>query len=584
MARMQENIVHNAPLEIEDEDAPDFWDESTDLLVVGFGVAGAAAALEAREQGAEVIVLDRFAGGGATAYSGGVYYAGNTQYQRDAGFDDSAEEMFKYLSIDVGDAVKPETLRRFCDDSPDNIAWITRHGVPFEGSAYLGKRVFPPAGKRLYYSGNEKVPAYAARAKPAPRGHQTVGKGNFCGYAFFGALEAATYRSGAKVLTHSWATRLVRNHAGRIVGVEMRGFVDPADQKRHQKLYSKINPHKPFGSASAEKAIARARAMEAQYSVRRLIRARRGVVLSTGGFIYNLEMLNAYLPDLAGTYKTLMRLGSMGCDGSGIAMGQSVGASVAYMERPFISHLLNPPDAKTYGLIVNGSGDRFINEDIYCSVLGDAILAQPGMKAWLVLDHKTFWTVVRQSLANKEGTFTLFGVPTLLNILLGRTRRARSLEKLGARLGIPPGRLSATVARFNDHSLAGRPDPLGKNAEYVRPLGEGPYWALDISLRNVFAFSGGFTLGGLKVDEVRGTVVDTTGHAIEGLYGAGRAAVGLCSNGYFSGLSLADGVFSGRRAARDALAPPAKAMPAAKTKPATPRRRAARGRLVDRPA
>src|SRR5262245_24701075 len=82
------------------------WDESCDLLVVGFGGSGVCAALEAVGRGLSVLALDRFAGGGATARSGGVVYAGGgTPYQKRAGYNDSPEAMFTYLREEVGDAV-----------------------------------------------------------------------------------------------------------------------------------------------------------------------------------------------------------------------------------------------------------------------------------------------------------------------------------------------------------------------------------------------------------------------------------------------------------------------------------------------
>ena len=86
----------------------DPWDAEADVVVVGFGAAGACAAIEAAESGASVLVLDRFAGGGASAVSGGVVYAGGgTAQQRTAGVLDTPEAMFDYLSQEVGDAVSP---------------------------------------------------------------------------------------------------------------------------------------------------------------------------------------------------------------------------------------------------------------------------------------------------------------------------------------------------------------------------------------------------------------------------------------------------------------------------------------------
>ncbi|HWM97890.1 MAG TPA: FAD-dependent oxidoreductase, partial [Streptosporangiaceae bacterium] len=85
---------------------PGDWDLEADVVVVGFGAAGACAALEAAATGASVLVLDRFGGGGATALSGGVVYAGGgTAQQRAAGVTDTPEAMLGYLRTEVGDAV-----------------------------------------------------------------------------------------------------------------------------------------------------------------------------------------------------------------------------------------------------------------------------------------------------------------------------------------------------------------------------------------------------------------------------------------------------------------------------------------------
>lgn len=95
------------------------WDQSADVVVVGFGAAGAAASIEAAAGGADVIALDRYEGGGASTISGGVVYAGGgTSIQSRVGVEDSPAQMYAYLAKEVGDAVSPATLRRFCEESP----------------------------------------------------------------------------------------------------------------------------------------------------------------------------------------------------------------------------------------------------------------------------------------------------------------------------------------------------------------------------------------------------------------------------------------------------------------------------------
>ena len=117
------------------ESNPANWDAEADVVIVGFGGAGGCAAIEAAEQGASVLILERFSGGGATAMSGGVFYAGGgTQHQRDARFDDTVDHMFAYLRAEANGVVSDETLRRFCEGSNSDLRWLEAMGVKFEGS------------------------------------------------------------------------------------------------------------------------------------------------------------------------------------------------------------------------------------------------------------------------------------------------------------------------------------------------------------------------------------------------------------------------------------------------------------------
>ncbi|MBP6724679.1 MAG: FAD-binding protein, partial [Halioglobus sp.] len=164
------------------------WDYQVDVAVVGFGGAGAAAAIEARDSGADVLVVDRFCGGGSTRISGGIYYAGGgTEIQRQAGVEDSPENMYRYLQLEVGDAVSKQTLHEFCEQSPENFDWLVVQGVPFEASKCPFKTSYPSNNFYFYYSGNESFPPYSERATPAARGHRAHGKG-VSGAAFFTPL------------------------------------------------------------------------------------------------------------------------------------------------------------------------------------------------------------------------------------------------------------------------------------------------------------------------------------------------------------------------------------------------------------
>jgi 3-oxo-5alpha-steroid 4-dehydrogenase len=502
--------VVEGPLRIASASAVE-WDDEADVVVVGFGGAGASAALEAKERGGDVMLIDRFEGGGSTANSGGVYYAGGgTRFQKEAGVADTPENMFDYLSQEHKDAVSAETLRRFCNESTENVDWLTRHGVGFEGSLYSGKTNYPPFDKYLYYAGNEKVPSFAAHAQPAARGHRTKGDG-WTGYAFFAGLKASVHSHGIPVRTHSRAVRLVIDANDAVLGLEVLSIEDAAERKKHQQLYAIVDPLKPFNTKRAEKAIAAAFALERAVGVRRLIRARSGVILTTGGFSYNVGMVRAHMPFLAERNEALLRLGSMGCSGGGIQLGASAGGSVSRLDRSFLGRMIAPPNALVQGLMINREGRRFVNEDAYNAFLGNAIMQQPGGDAWIIIDKTLHRTLLKQCIPKGDGSFKPYLVPALLNLLFGGTKKASTLAKLAEKIGVPPAALEATVAETNTAITLGDSDSMGKNIDYVRPLGRGPYRALNTSIGNKFSFCIFFTLGGLRVDELRGLVLRADG-------------------------------------------------------------------------
>ena len=538
-----------SPIVIESADALE-WDEAADVAVVGFGGAGAAAVLQARECGGEVLVLDRFGGGGTTAYSGGVFYAGGTRFQREAGVDDDADNLYAYLLMEIGDAVRPQTLRRFCDGSAGDVDWLVDHGVQYASDLYLEKATFPPEGKYLYYSGNEKTPAFAAKARPAPRGHRSVGAG-YGGPHYFAALAKAVDHAGAKVLRHTKATRLIVDGDGRVVGIEALSL--PADKHAaHQKLYESASPWIPHNGKGADRAGVALQAMEEGEGRKIRIRARGGVILATGGFTYNRALLAEHEPSFARHYEVIHRLATIGNDGSGILLGQSAGGAVGRMASLYIARNISPPTGLLDGIVVNKAGERFVAEDAYTGMVGGAIARQADGAAWLILPAASFRKAIKQVLTSGWHLFKFFGLPALANIILGGTKSGGDVVALARATGIDPAGLWRTIAAHDDTLRQRAPDEVGKTDALRAPLGSGPFYAINISVSNRHAFTPFMTLGGLTVDEDAGAVTRADGTAITGLYAAGLCAVGLHSNGYISGISLSDGVFSGRRAARAA--------------------------------
>ena len=519
------------------------WNDECDVLVVGLGAAGAAAALSAHESGARVTIAERFEGGGATVKSGGVVYlGGGTRYQKQAGYDDTPEQMFRYLRQETGDAVSELTLRRFCEGSLEMLDWLEKSGVGFQTYPHPPKTSYPRNGIYLYYSGSEGAPAFAAQAKPAPRGHRVTAPGIDSGRELYRALRERIDKLGIPVLRQSAAKRLVVDaHTGAVLGAELRRLPPGSPLlHQHQKLMRKAEAIHNYAPARADKLRVKALALELQHAQPFTVRARRGVVLSTGGFIFNREMVTQYAPK----YLPAMRLGATGCDGSGIRIGQSVGGAIDRMNVASAWRFINPPTAWPKGIVVNRQGKRFCNEQVYGARLGVEMVDNNEGRAWLVLDRNLRRAAIREALFGKLWFFQ--SVPALFLMLFAP--RARTAETLAAKIGVPAAALRESIERYTTDLKGGMTDALGKADDMRAPLEEPPFYALDISAYNKLFPLPSITLGGLRVDEATGAVLNAEGHVIDGLYAAGRCAVGVASNRYVSGLSLADCIWSGRRA------------------------------------
>lgn len=506
---------------------------------MGFGGAGACAAIEAAGTGADVLVLDRFTGGGATALSGGVVYAGGgTSVQRAAGVSDSVAAMYDYLSQEVGDAVSAATLKEFCSSSAEMIDWLEGHGVPFDPSPCPFKTSYPPNEYYLYYSGSENAWPFRSRAEPAPRGHRAHGRGT-SGRALFAALSSAAL-SRARFRPRTSAVRLVVE-SNRVVGVECRTLAGaPARVRdRFDRLNRLANKPGLYMPALARRLRRRLAALESRWSRPYFVSARRGVILSAGGFVNNREMMRRHAP----AYRGGLPLGTQGDDGSGIRLGVEAGGAAARLEMVSAWRFLTPPSALLQGVLVDESGRRFVDESTYGAAIGSSLVARGG-KAWLLVDESIV-ALARRQLRDEGLWFQRLQAGYLL-----RWARVRgsSIEEVARRGGVSPAGLAETVRGYG-----AEPDEFGKHPDLVAPLDTPPYTLIDFSYGPRLGYPCPIlTLGGLAVEESTGQVLDADGVPVAGLYAAGRNAVGVCSNSYVSGLSLADCVFSGRRAGRQA--------------------------------
>ena len=470
------------------------------MIVVGFGAAGGSAAIEAARAGARTLILERATrGGGATALSEGtIYMGGGTRVQKATGFDDTVENMKAHVAAAAGPHSDPEKVRLYCENSLAHFEFFDSIGLEFKDSHYPEKVIWPPTEDCLIYSGNEQAYPFAEESTPMPRGHKPRREGSAGAYIIEQMISAAT-RAGVTIQNETLVETLIVDPTGRIVGVRAR--IDGT-------------PHS--------------------------IRARRGVILTTGGFIMNREMVERYAPDLA---RCRFPIGSPGCDGSGIRMGMGVGGAAINMHEGLMTTPFWPPASHIKGVLVNRQGQRFINEDCYHGRVTDAIMQKADGNAYLVVDD------------------ALYGQPMMPYPLAGVEETIEDLERA---LEMPEGQLVHTVESYNRGAAEGV-DPLyHKSPAYLTPLENGPYAALDLSVDKVGWAA--FTLGGLNTKPT-GEVLTVDDRVIPGLYAAGRASAGLTRSGrhYASGMSIGGASFFGRMAGKQAAAAPAATIDDAKT-------------------
>lgn len=474
------------------------FDYETDVLVVGFGCAGAAAALEADDAGAAVTVLERASGaGGSSALSGGeIYLGGGTPVQRTCGFTDTAADMTEYLTRALGPGADEDKIRLYSEESTSHYRWLVEHGVPFKESLWDSPTWVPPTDDGLMWMGEAAWP-YCEHAAPAARGHRVQSEG-FGGKVLMDVLAGAVAgRDSVAVHTDTRALRLILDADGRVCGVVARRF-------------------------------------GTDYTYR----ARRGVVLTTGGFVDNDAMLSQHAPTLAGYGK----VSDGGDDGLGIAMAQAAGAAARRMHTGQVG-MQTIPGYMTRGMVVDGFGQRFINEDVYPGLVGIAALFHHAMHIWVILDEQAYEEVPENERWGLQPTFV-----------------AETVAELEKETGLPENALQHTVTEYNRHAENGEDPLFHKAARWLRPL-QAPFAAIDVR-RGMSPPEGGvaggggaavFTLGGLVTDtDTR--VRNLDGEVIPGLFAAGRVSSGLHGDGYISGTSLGPGMFFGRRAGRGAAA------------------------------
>jgi 3-oxo-5alpha-steroid 4-dehydrogenase len=473
------------------------WDIETDVIVVGLGAAGACAAIEAASAGARVSVFElAAAAGGAAALSGGdIYMGGNggTPIQRAHGFTDESEDMVRYLMMAGGPNADEAKVRNYVDNSTAHFEWLVAQGVKFKNSFIPEKTVEPQTDDCLIYSGSEEAFPFVEAAKPCPRGHTPQVWGANGGKYLMEVLAGRVHGLGVDVHYNARVLALVADEANRVHGLVVR--IDNRNIR---------------------------------------VRASRGVVLCAGGFVMNREMVKQHVPMLL---RASWPSGTNGDDGAGIRLGVSVGGNAINMDQGFVTSPCYPPASLIKGIFVNSVGQRYINEDVYHGRLSWHSFQQPGDRIYLLADS----AIYDRPFYGKE-------LRTGDIIATGETWAEVERE-----LQLPAGALVSTVELYNRFAEEGEDPLFHKAKQWLKPLNEPPFVALDYRI-DLGVYSS-FTLGGLDTLPT-GEVLTADRAVIGGLFAAGRTACGLprWGQGYSSGMSVGDATFSGRMAGRQAAA------------------------------
>jgi len=452
---------------------PRKWDSEWDVVIVGAGGAGFAAAIEAARAGARVLILEKTpAVGGSSLLCGGALAFAGTDLQAGKNVKDSGELLKKDL-LKVGENVNdPVQLQAYLDNQLDTYEWLKKLGVKF-------------------------TQLTIASGMSVPRAHQVIPPD------VIKIMGDAAKGSGAVLMMQTAAARLILDEkTGRIRGVlaEQRG--------------KKIN-----------------------------CGARKGVVLASGGFSLNRDILARFVPPMS---KARAMVG-LGCQGDGLKMAWGCGADLVDM--PYIKATFgyHPQSTSTKqrahiyykgAIIVNKEGKRFVNESISYKLLGDAALVQTDAVAYSLWDEK-----VRQ--ASKGDALS----PVMELEKQGLVFQAPTIGELAARIGAPPKALEATVNDYNSGIDRGA-DAFGRKtltSGFGKPtkIENPPYYAF-LSTGVILG-----TYGGIRIDG-KARVLTIYGESVPGLFAAGEITGGMHGAAYMTGSAFGKALIFGRIAGKNA--------------------------------
>lgn len=446
-----------------------------DVVVVGAGAAGLSAANTALEAGAKVLIMEKVGvTGGSTTRSGGKVLGAGTPWQKAQNFTDTPDMMYDYLmSFDRDDIMDEDLVRIFCDNSAENIQWLADRGVQFQDVEPIHSSLTPWRVHNV-----------------AGGGGQTSGHGG----QICVPLTQAYEKAGGQIIYNCRANELLTDASGAVVGV-----------KGEKSSGGTVTVHA------------------------------KAVILATGGYAHNEEMLAKYKDFLPTNAYSGVPMGNVG---DGLVMAQAVGAKnfdAPGLQMVYVSYDCYCGINEESGLIVDAAGSRVVNEWSYQSHVAQALADAKSPVGYYIT-------------AAKAGV-CVEPYPTLANgVKIETVPQAATLEELAGKIGMDPGALKATVARYNELCAKGTDDDFGKPADYMIPVEGDTFYAFPMTP------GASVTFGGLQID-TGAHVLNANDQPIPGLFAAGEVAfTGLFDAEYpCCGMAIGCAVYYGRVAAENAV-------------------------------
>lgn len=524
-----------------------------DIVVVGSGAGGMTAAITAANKGASVVVIEKAARyGGSSARSGGGVWIPNNDALKSAGVEDTPEAARTYLHSIIGDVVPAEKIDTYIDRGPEMLSFVQKHSA-------LELQWVP--GYSDYYPEAPGGRAGGRSVEPSPFEGRRLGED-------LATLEPDYARAPKNfVITqadYKWLNLLMRNPRGPLRAMKVGArFLWANLTKKHllvrgQALMAGLriglrDANVPLLLNTAltdlivEDGVVRGVKVVAN-GEEQTIRARKGVILASGGFEHNDEMRKQYQRAPIGTEWTV---GAKANTGDGILAGQAVGGAVDFMDDAWWGPSFPLTGGPWFALserslpgciMVNASGKRFGNESapyveathsMYGGTHGRGDGPGENIPAWLILDQRY------------RNRYTFAGI-TPRTPFPGRWLKAGVLVKAGSvaelaeQIGVPAEALTETVERFNGFARSGKDedfgrgesqydhyygDPLNKPNPSLGVIGKAPFYAFRVVPGDLG------TKGGLATD-VDARVLREDGTVIAGLYAAGNVSSPVMGHTY----------------------------------------------------